>query len=191
MKMREPAQTEDPWKACDLRGIYPHPISSGLFRTIGRAIGSMLKPDARVLVAGDFRLSTSDLKQALAAGLAATGVAVLDGGQMPTPVAYFAGEHAGVDAVLIVTASHNPADHNGLKLMIGRVATTIEQLAEIRRIAESGEFRAGDGSCSQVDLVNVYEQMMIARWRHLDAASFRAWCWTQGTAPGLKLHRAS
>ena len=132
----------------------------------------MLEDGARVLVAGDFRLSTCDLKQALAAGLASTGVAVLDGGQMPTPVAYFAGEQAGVDAVLIVTASHNPADHNGLKLMIGGVPTTIGQLAEIRRIAESGDFRAGEGSCHGVGLAGLYERMMIERWRHLDAGFF-------------------
>ncbi len=165
-------QGGDPWKACDLRGVYPSPVSGSLFQTIGSAIGSMLKSDARVLVAGDFRLSTSELKQALASGLAATGVVVLDAGPMPTPVAYFAGEEAGADAVLIVTASHNPANHNGLKLMIGGVPTTIAQLAEIRRIAESAEFRTGHGTCIEVKPVARYERMMIERWRHLDAAFF-------------------
>jgi phosphomannomutase / phosphoglucomutase len=175
MNTAETARIEegsDPWKACDLRGVYPHPVSNNLFRTVGSAIGSMLKADARVLVAGDFRLSTSALKQALASGLTSTGVAVLDGGQMPTPVAYFAGEHAAADAVLIVTASHNPADHNGLKLMIGGVPTTIAQLAEIRRIAESGEFRAGNGACTEVGLAALYERSMIERWRHLDPGFF-------------------
>jgi phosphomannomutase / phosphoglucomutase len=175
MNTMESARIEDgsdPWKACDLRGVYPHPVSNNLLRTVGSAIGSMLKADARVLIAGDFRLSTSALKQALASGLTSTGVAVLDGGQMPTPVAYFAGEHAAADAVLIVTASHNPADHNGLKLMIGGVPTTVAQLAEIRRIAQSGEFRAGNGVCTEVGLAALYERSMIERWRHLDASFF-------------------
>ena len=132
----------------------------------------MLNRESRVLVAGDFRLSTGDLKQALISGLVATGVAVLDGGQMPTPVAYFTGEHEGAEAVLMVTASHNPADHNGLKLMIGGVPTTIGQLAEVRRLAECGDFRAGNGTCNKVDLVALYESSMLQRWRHLDAMFF-------------------
>src|ERR1700722_1168057 len=175
MNTAETARVEegsDPWKACDLRGVYPHPVSNNLFRTVGSAIGSMLKADARALVAGDFRLSTSALKEALASGLTSTGVAGMDGGEMPTPVAYFAGEHAAADAVLMVTASHNPADHNGLTLMIGGVPTTIAQLAEIRRIAESGEFRAGNGACVEVGLVALYERSMIERWRHLEPSFF-------------------
>jgi phosphomannomutase/phosphoglucomutase len=178
MKTMEPirlfqrGEVNSPWKSCDLRGVYPHAVSSLLFRSIGSAIGSMLKPGARAFVAGDFRLSTPELKKALISGLAATGVAVLDGGQMPTPVAYFIGEHLAVDAVLIVTASHNPADHNGLKLMIGGLPTTPEQLTGIRELAESGNFREGHGTCSEIDLTDHYERMMIERWHHLDAVGF-------------------
>ena len=161
-----------PWKACDLRGQYPESISVELFRAVGSAIGTMLHHDARVFVAGDFRLSTSDLKLALIEGLMATGLSPLDGGQIPTPVAYFIGEHLGADAILIVTASHNPADHNGLKLMICGVPTTPEQLSSIRRLAESAEFRTGTGVSEKIDLVAPYERSMIERWRHLDPKRF-------------------
>ena len=82
MKTMEPIQlfqrvdAGSPWKSCDLRGIFPGAVSSRLFQNVGSAIGSMLKPGARAFVAGDFRLSTPELKQALLSGLAATGVAV-------------------------------------------------------------------------------------------------------------------
>jgi phosphomannomutase / phosphoglucomutase len=165
-------EAASPWKSCDLRGIYPDAVSCSLFQAIGSAIGSMLKPDARVLVAGDFRLSTPELKQALASGLIAAGAAVLDAGQMPTPVAYFIGEHLRVDAALIVTASHNPAAHNGLKLMIGGVPTTTSQLKTIREHAESGSFRQSNGTYREIDLADLYERVMIERWRQLDPAHF-------------------
>jgi hypothetical protein len=61
--------TETAWKPCDLRGQYPDVVSTDLFHSIGGAIGTMLAPSARVVVAGDFRLSTLELKSALTDGL--------------------------------------------------------------------------------------------------------------------------
>src|ERR1700744_5129901 len=90
---------QNPWKSCDLRGPFPGSISPQLFRAVGSAIGTLLPSTSRIFVAGDYRLSTSDLKQALIAGLAGTGVSTLDGGQMPTPVAYFIAEKVDADAV--------------------------------------------------------------------------------------------
>src|ERR1700744_4075384 len=165
-------ENDNPWKSCDLRGLYLELVSVELFRSVGSAIGTMLNRDARVLVAGDFRLSTPELKQGLIEGLVATGLSPLDGGKMPTPVAYFISEYLVADAVLIVTASHNPADHNGLKLMIGGIPTTSEQLSKIRTLAESAKFRPGTGESEKIELVELYERKMIERWRHLDPESF-------------------
>ena len=58
------------WKACDLRGVFPRDVSADLYGRIGRALATRLVEGARVLVAGDFRLSTPELKGALIAGLA-------------------------------------------------------------------------------------------------------------------------
>jgi phosphomannomutase/phosphoglucomutase len=158
---------QTPWKSCDLRGPFPNSISLELFRSVGSAIGTLLPTDSRVFVAGDYRLSTPDLKQALIEGLAGTGVSPLDGGLMPTPVAYFVADKLDVDAVLMVTASHNPASHNGLKLMIGGVPTTPEQLSVIRSMVEAGSFRIGNGTIEKVDLIDSYQRQMIERWSHL------------------------
>lgn len=162
-----PPLTEDAWKPCDLRGVYPDAVSPDLFRAIGGAIGTSLAPRARVVVAGDFRLSTPQLKRALAEGLLHTGANVLDAGQLPTPLAYFTALQLNADAVLIVTASHNPAAYNGLKLMLGSVPVTPRQLQEIRALTGSREFRSGRGALRAVDLRPHYVRSMIKRWRHL------------------------
>jgi phosphomannomutase len=129
----------------------------------------MLPPSSRVVVAGDFRLSTPALKYALAVGLLATGVDVLDAGQGPTPLAYFAASRVNADAVLIVTASHNPASHNGLKLMLGSLPTTPEQLAKIRALAKTRAFRSGSGRKEEIHLLLDYERAILQRWNHLNA----------------------
>ena len=167
MTTTAPLLLEDAWKPCDLRGRYPDAVSSNLFRNIGGAIGTMLPPSARVVVAGDFRLSTPELKHALIDGLLHTGVRVLDAGQGPTPLAYFAAQRLEADAVLIVTASHNPPAHNGLKLMLGTVPTHPKQLLEIRKLAESREFRLRRGSMKCVDPRPVYTQTTLQRWERL------------------------
>ncbi len=158
---------EQVWKPCDLRGTFPDGVSPALFRNIGSAIGTMLGHDARVLVAGDYRLSTNELKTALTDGLAQTGMKILDAGQGPTPLAYFAAQHLKADAVLIVTASHNPAEHNGLKLMLGSVPTTPEQLQAIRELTKMRAFRWGTGSMESVDARPLYMKSILKRWRGL------------------------
>jgi phosphomannomutase len=160
-------ETKDAWKPCDLRGSYPDTVSPALFRDIGGAIGTLLAHGARVVVAGDYRLSTHELKSALTAGLWQAGANVLDAGHGPTPLAYFAAQHLAADAVLIVTASHNPAGQNGLKLMLGSAPTTPRQLAEIRALAEARSFRQAKGSVENVDPRAHYMKTIVERWRHL------------------------
>jgi phosphomannomutase/phosphoglucomutase len=165
---KRPSPQLDPWKPCDLRGVFPDAVSEELFRNIGGAVGTMLPPSSRVVVAGDFRLSTSVLKRALSEGLLDTGVHVLDAGLCPTPLAYFSASRVSADAVLMVTASHNPSSHNGLKLMLGSLPTTPEQLSRIRSFAMTRDFRSQRGRRDEIDLLPEYTEMMLGRWRHLD-----------------------
>ncbi len=152
------------WKACDLRGVFPRDVSAELFGRIGRALATQLAEGARVLVAGDFRLSTPELKSALIAGLAASGAHVLDAGQIPTPIAYFAHRRLATDAVCIVTASHNPPDHNGLKLMVDHFPPSPGELENLREASERGEFRGALGVVETVDLVASYRAWICERW---------------------------
>jgi phosphomannomutase / phosphoglucomutase len=159
--------TGDAWKPCDLRGPYPDSVSPDLFRDIGGAVATLLDPVARVVVAGDFRSSTPTLKHALSEGLLRSGADVLDAGQLPTPIAYFAAEQANAGAMLMVTASHNPPAHNGLKLMLRSTPMTAEQLLEIRALAESRAFRTGSGRLEYIDPRHAYMKAMTERWAHL------------------------
>ncbi len=168
-----PFMEEDAWKPCDLRGIYPDTVSPDLFRDIGSAIGTLLAPGSSVVVAGDFRLSTPELKHALSDGLLETGANVLDAGQGPTPLAYFAARQTSADAVLIVTASHNPAAHNGLKLMLGSVPIIPRQLTEIRALTASRTFRAGHGGIETIDPRPLYVRTMLKRWEALSGGEGR------------------
>jgi phosphomannomutase len=160
----------NPWKACDIRGLFPEEVSPELFRLIGRGVASGMPAGAKILIAGDFRTSTPILKSALMEGLVGSGSHVLDAGQIPTPVAYFAHQHFETDAVLIVTASHNPPTHNGLKLMVGDLPPVPDDFAQLRSRVGKGAFRSSQGSSEELDPVPAYRQWIIERWKNLAQA---------------------
>lgn len=164
----------NPWKACDIRGIYPTEVSADLFRRLGRSVGSSLPGASRVLIAGDFRASTPDLKAALADGLLESGAHVVDSGQIPTPVAYFAHQRWQTSAVLIVTASHNPPEHNGMKLMIGPLPPTPEELSQLRRNVEEEFWRKGTGKLEAINPVPAYKDWVLGRWANLAQSTRKA-----------------
>ncbi len=164
----------DPWKACDIRGVYPADVCPDLFCRLGRSVGSSLPESSQVMVAGDFRASTPSLKTALADGLMESGAHVLDSGQIPTPVAYFAHQLWKTSAVLIVTASHNPPEYNGLKLMMGHLPPTPEDFNQLRRSVEKGLWRKGRGQLEIIDPVPAYRHWLMERWRQVIRPTGRA-----------------
>ncbi len=150
------------WKACDIRGPFPDEVSPDMFRQIGGAVSGMVAPAGRILVAGDFRLSTPELKSALIEGLSSR--IVLDAGRIPTPVAYFAYRQYAADAVLIVTASHNPPNHNGLKLMIGPLPPAPADLETLRERHGAIQTQYGKGRVYRVDPAPAYRNWILGRW---------------------------
>ncbi|WP_428635052.1 phosphomannomutase CpsG [Sedimenticola sp.] len=104
------------FKAYDIRGQLGKSLDEDIAYRIGRAYATYLQPQ-RVVIGGDMRLSTEALKQALANGLQDSGVEVLDIGLCGTEEIYFATSHLGTDGGIVVTASHNPKDYNGMKLV--------------------------------------------------------------------------
>ena len=111
------------FKAYDIRGLYPAEIDEGRVRRIGRAFFHILDADDRsapqgdtVVISRDMRSHSVGLSQALADGLRTAGLNVLDIGLATTPTNYFAVGHTGAAGGIQVTASHNPAEYNGLKL---------------------------------------------------------------------------
>src|SRR5207244_10155904 len=106
----------DSFKAYDIRGRIPDEINDDLAYDIGRAYAAFVKP-RRVAVGYDIRLSSPTLAAALKRGLRDVGVDVLDIGLWGTEGAYFATSAEHLDGGIMVTASHNPPDYNGMKFV--------------------------------------------------------------------------
>jgi len=129
------------FKAYDIRGRLGEELNEDIAYRIGRAYAHYLNAK-KVVIGSDIRLSSESLKQSLAKGLMDAGADVLDLGMTGTEEIYFASFHLDVDGGIEVTASHNPIDFNGMKL-VGRGAKPISGdtgLKEIQRLAEKNNF---------------------------------------------------
>lgn len=129
------------FKAYDIRGRLGDELNEDIAYRIGRAYAQYLNAK-RVAVGGDVRLSSAPLKQALAKGLMDGGADVIDIGMTGTEEVYFAAFHLDVDGGIEVTASHNPMDYNGMKL-VRRGAQPISGdtgLKAIQALVEANQF---------------------------------------------------
>ncbi|GBF31944.1 phosphomannomutase [Desulfocucumis palustris] len=130
------------FKACDIRGIYSQELTDRDAYDLGRAAGK-LAAGQTALVAGDVRLSTQGLKTALCAGLAAAGYRVTDLGIVTTPIFYYAGHHIDNDVGIMVTASHNPPEYNGFKLLIKNRPINNQELVFLEKTMANGDYITG------------------------------------------------
>src|SRR5210317_2572373 len=108
--------TIDCFKAYDIRGQIPNQLNADVAYRIGNATAEYLGA-TRIVVGRDIRLSSGELADAVCEGLTDAGVEVLDIGLGGTEMVYFATADLKADGGIMVTASHNPADYNGLKLV--------------------------------------------------------------------------
>jgi phosphomannomutase len=129
------------FKAYDIRGKLGSELNEDIAYRIGRAYGEYLKPKAMVL-GGDVRLTSEPLKLALAKGLQDSGTDVIDIGLTGTEEIYFATSQLNVDGGIEITASHNPMDYNGMKLVRegSRPISGDSGLNDIQRLAENNIF---------------------------------------------------
>lgn len=131
----------DCFKAYDVRGRVPEELNVDLSYRIGRAYAEFLQP-GQVVIGRDMRLSSLSLADALAAGLNDSGVNVLDLGLCGTEQVYFYTAFTGSDGGIMVTASHNPADYNGMKFVreLSRPLSGDTGLRDIEALAAAGNF---------------------------------------------------
>lgn len=129
------------FKAYDIRGQLGTELNADIVYRIGRAFGQFLKPK-NIVVGGDVRLTSKELKSAVTNGLLDSGVNVIDLGEVGTEEVYFATSFLKADGGIEVTASHNPMDYNGLKLVRAgsRPISADTGLADIKRLAEENNF---------------------------------------------------
>lgn len=161
------------FKAYDIRGRLGSELTDDIAYRIGRAYAQYLQP-RRVVIGADVRLTSEDLKQALAKGLMDGGADVVDLGLTGTEEVYFAAFHLDVDGGIEVTASHNPMDYNGMKL-VRRGAAPISGdtgLREIQRLAEANRFEPPprQGHLQHATILPEYVSHLLG---YVDTRSFR------------------
>src|SRR4051794_10767559 len=127
------------FKAYDLRGIVPATLTDDVAEALGLAFAARARAmgEQVIAVGRDGRLSGPALSSALVRGLLAGGMDVIDVGRVTTPMLWFAASTL-CNTGIQVTASHNPRDHNGFKLMLRGHSLHGEELQELRRAMEAG-----------------------------------------------------
>ncbi|HEU4618991.1 MAG TPA: phosphomannomutase [Gammaproteobacteria bacterium] len=152
------------FKAYDVRGRVPAELDEENSYRIGRAYAAFVNPK-RVAVGRDIRRSSPAIAQALIAGLTDSGVDVVDIGIGGTELVYFATFHRGLDGGIMVTASHNPPDYNGMKMVReeARPISADTGLKEIRALAEKGEFPkpSAKGRVTEADVKPEYIRHLL------------------------------
>ncbi len=131
----------------DIRGIVGETLFAADARAIGQAFGTRVRRNGgRVVCLGwDGRLSSPELAEALAEGLAAAGCSVRRVGRGPTPMLYFAAKVREADGGIMVTGSHNPPNHNGFKMVLAGRPFFGADIASLGTIAVAGDVATGDG----------------------------------------------
>ncbi|MDH3512214.1 MAG: phosphomannomutase [Gammaproteobacteria bacterium] len=151
--------TIDCFKAYDIRGQIPNQLNPEVAYRIGNATAKFLK-GKKIVLGRDIRLSSAELTDAVARGIAEAGAEVLDIGLGGTEMVYFATSHLEADGGIMVTASHNPADYNGLKIVReeARPVSADSGLTDIRKLAESDNraTAAKKGARTSVDIFEAY-----------------------------------
>ncbi len=141
-------KTADPstiFRAYDIRGIVGKTLTKEVVYDIGRALGTQVKEHGgKVIVTGrDGRTSSPTLTEALSKGIIATGLNVLDIGMVPTPVLYFVTKHTEGRSGVMITGSHNPADYNGLKIVINGETLAGERIRQLKTCIDNQAYTTG------------------------------------------------
>src|SRR5687768_6136805 len=143
------------FKAYDIRGTVPEQLDASLCRAVGAAFARFTRA-ARILVARDMRGSGVELSRAFAEGVASQGVDVVDLGLGSTDLLYFAAGRLDAPGAMF-TASHNPAQYNGIKLCLASAKPVGQDtgLADVKRLAAEGLAPAPTpGTVTQQDLLD-------------------------------------
>ncbi len=148
------------FKAYDIRGIVGKTLTADVARAVGQALGTLAVRAgiSEFCVGRDGRLSGPELAGALIEGLAAAGVNVINIGMTPTPVLYFATTYFKNGSGVAVTGSHNPADYNGFKMMLGGLTLFGEGIAQLADMIDSGDLITAEqpGTVREVDVIGPY-----------------------------------
>ncbi len=158
--------TKGIFKAYDIRGLYPEEVDREDVYRIARAFASVADCDT-IVVGHDMRESADTFAPAVIEGILDQGVNVIDIGLTSTPMCYFAVIHTGAQGCVMCTASHNPAEYNGLKMTVNGTVPSIAKISnpDLREIAAKGEFadpaKRGTLTKGPDDLMDAYTEAVL------------------------------
>jgi len=147
------------FKAYDIRGIYGDELTDDIMLDIGKALGTFLGGNKTVCVGYDTRKSSKKLFNLFSSGLISTGCNVISLGLVTNPMLYFYAWKNKMFGALI-TASHNPKQWNGLKLVRPTGVSFIEEIKRIEEVYDSDEFLKGKGKTTNADAMVGYEEFL-------------------------------
>lgn len=155
---------ESIFRAYDIRGIVGETLTEDVVEQIGQAVGSesQSRGAGTIVVGRDGRLSGPSLQSALMRGLQISGMEVIDIGQAPTPMIYFAAVHLKASSCVAVTGSHNPPDYNGLKIVAAGETLSADAIQDIRNRIVDGDLLTGSGSLREMDIQSDYIQRVVS-----------------------------
>ena len=137
----------------DIRGVVDKDLTDETLYLIGKGYGTFLRRQdlKTVAIAGDARLSTPRFKKNFIKGMREVGIDVIDVGIMATPVLYYSIWKLKTDGGVVITASHNPAEYNGIKMNRGLQSVYGQDIQEILKLIQTDDFESGEGSFSSND----------------------------------------
>ncbi|MDB4847203.1 phosphomannomutase/phosphoglucomutase [Candidatus Pseudothioglobus singularis] len=146
------------FKAYDIRGIVETELTPEIVKLIGRAVGSesIEKGERGVVVGRDGRLTGPELSEALISGLIESGCHVVNIGMVPSPVVYFATHTKAASSGVMITGSHNPAEYNGLKIMIAGETLSAEKIQSLYTRILENDFKTGSGTSTSINIDQDY-----------------------------------
>lgn len=148
------------FKAYDIRGIYPDSLDNEIAYKIGQAYASYVQPMTEVMVGHDVRVHSEELKKSLIEGLTDSGVNVVDVGLISTDMLYFTVGYYKLSGGITVTASHNPPEWHGMKMVREKVIPLNGEagIYQIRDLVQAGNFTKSQtkGTLRQMDIYDDY-----------------------------------
>ncbi len=142
----------------DVRGRVDSQLTPAVMEQLGQAVGSeaLDQSQTRLVLGRDGRLSSDSLAQAFIKGVLSTGCDLIDIGQVPTPMVYFACEHLETHTGAMITGSHNPVDFNGLKMVIAGKTLLGEGVSRLYERIKDKRLKQGQGQLSREDIKQAY-----------------------------------
>ena len=152
-------------RAYDIRGVIGDGMDEDVYYAVGRAFGTkiirMIKGSS-VVVGYDGRETSPIFAAAIRAGLKDCGLNIFDIGMGPTPMTYYGLKELGADAAVMVTGSHSPIEHNGIKMALRTGPFYGEEVQDIGKLVAVKDFESGEGRIEKVDISAKYIERLLS-----------------------------